>query len=83
MSTPVPPAAPGRIDQSTILWNKVVKARSVVAAQRHLPMRRPSIARAELLSALEAYAASLTDRGRPIPYALRDELRLRRLTRND
>jgi hypothetical protein len=38
-------------------------------------------ARAELLSALEAYAASLTHHRRPIPYTLRDELRIKRLTR--
>jgi len=82
MSTPVPPAAPVRIDELTFLWNKVLKARTLVTAQRHLPIRGPSIARAELLAALEAYAASLTNHRRPIPYALRDELKIRRLTRN-
>jgi hypothetical protein len=82
MSTPVPPAAPVRIDEPTFLWNKVLKARTLVTAQRHLPIRGPSIARAELLAALEAYAASLTNHRRPIPYALRDELKIRRLTRN-
>jgi hypothetical protein len=40
-----------------------------------------SAARADLLSALERYAASLTHHGRPIPYELRDELHLLRLTR--
>ncbi len=55
----------------------------MVTAQRHLPIRGSSIARAELLAALEAYAASLTNHGRPIPYALRDELNIRRLTRNE
>jgi hypothetical protein len=64
-----------------ILWNKVLKARGVVSRQRHLPVSRSTAAaRAELLSALEAYAASLTNHGRPIPYVLRDELRLKRLT---
>ena len=83
MSTPTPPATPERIDEPMILWNEVVKARSVVTSQRHLPLGRyPSIARAQLLSALEAYAVSLTNHGRPIPYALRDELRIRRLTRH-
>jgi hypothetical protein len=66
-----------------VLWGKVLKARTEVTAQRHLPIRDSSIARAELLSALEAYAANLTNHGRPIPYALRDELRIRRLTRNE
>jgi len=65
------------------LWDKVLKARIEVTAQRALPIRSSSIARAELLSALEAYAASLTNHGRPIPYALRDELHIRRLTRNE
>ena len=82
MSTPVPPAAPARTDEPTFLWNKVLKTRSALTAQRHLPIRDSSVARAELLSALEAYAASLTNHGRPIPYALRDELCIRRLTRN-
>lgn len=82
MSAPDQPAAPRRPDEPTFLWGKVVKARSVVASQRHLTVgRASSIARAELLSALEAYAVSLTNHRRPIPYALRDELRLKRLTR--
>ena len=83
MSTSIQPAAPGRADEPMLLWNEVVKARSVVDAQRHSPIRGSAIARAQLLSALEAYAASLTNHGRPIPYALRDELCLRRLTIND
>jgi hypothetical protein len=63
-------------------WNTLVKARSVVASERHTPVNRySSTARAELLSALEAYAASRTNHKRPIPFALRDELRMRRLTR--
>ena len=37
-------------------------------------------ARAVLLEALEAYVRSLEERSHPIPYALRDELRLQRLT---
>lgn len=76
-----PPAQPP--DRPTTLWTKVVKARGDVTSQRNLPVgRSSSIARAELLSALEAYALCLTNHGRPIPYALRDELRLMRLTRN-
>ena len=55
----------------------------MATTQRHLPIRGSSIARAELLAALEAYAASLTNHGRPIPYALRDELNIRRRTRNE
>lgn len=82
MSTFIQPSASGGAVEPTILWEKVVKARAVVAQQRHLPGSRiSSIARAELLSALEAYVESLTIRRWPIPYGLRDELRIRRLTR--
>ena len=82
MSAPNVPATPQRLPEPLFLWNKVVQARSVVASERHAPVgRSSSTARADLLSALEAYAVSLTNHGRPIPYALRDELRMRRLTR--
>ncbi|MCW2792617.1 MAG: hypothetical protein JWO76_1715 [Nocardioides sp.] len=58
-----------------------MKARGAVTRQRHLPVRGSfAAARGDLLSALEAYADSLAANGRPIPYALRDELRLHRLT---
>ena len=66
------------------LWNEVVKARTELASQRRMPIgNASSSARAELLSALEAYAASLTSHRRPIPYALHDELQIKRLTRQD
>ena len=71
-----------RTDQASVLWNKVVEARAVVARQRNLPNAQFGwVARADLVAALEAYVAYLTERGRPIPYTLRDELRIRRLTR--
>ncbi len=69
-------------EEFRFLWGRVLEARGVVEVQRRQPSRNYSwTAQAELLSALEAYAESLTNHGRPIPYALRDELRLRRLTR--
>jgi len=83
MSTSIQPAAQGRTNEPTILWNEVVKARSVIDAQRHSPIRRSAIARAQLLFALEGYAASLTNHGRPIPDALRAVLCLRRLASSD
>jgi len=84
VSTPTQPAALQRADEPAILWEKVVKARAVVTRQRHLPISRSHAqARAELLSALEDYVASLTNHGRPIPYHLRDELQIRRLTRHE
>ncbi len=76
------PATPRRPGEPWFLWNQVVKARSVVASERLTPVgRSTSTARADLLSALEAYAVSLTNHRRPIPYALRDELRMMRLSR--
>jgi hypothetical protein len=63
------------------LWEAVLSARAVWAHERHLPQRgsEPN-ARFALLDALEAYVKSLDDRGHPVPYALRDELRLQRFT---
>jgi hypothetical protein len=75
------PTRTQRQAEATHLWRKVVESRDALAAQRRLPRGSDSwIAEADLLSALEAYAMSLTEHERPIPYALRDELRLRRLT---
>lgn len=46
-------------------------------AERRTPNEQ-SAARMALLDALEAYANALEATHRPVPYALRDELRLRR-----
>ena len=64
-----------------LLWDAVLTARAALLRERHLH-RRPAelTARAVLLEALEAYVRSLEERSHPIPYALRDELRLQRLT---
>lgn len=80
-ASPGEPAATRSTSEPADLWRQVLKARGVVTSQRHLPVRGSyAAARGELLFALEAYAESLAARGRPIPYALRDELRLNRLT---
>jgi len=65
----------------TNLWDAVLTARAALAQERRLH-RRPAelTARAVLLEALEEYVRSLEERSHPIPYALRDELRLQRLT---
>src|SRR6476660_3773399 len=65
----------------TNLWDAVLMARAALAHERH-QHRRPAerTARAVLLEALEEYVRSLEERSHPIPYALRDELRLQRLT---
>jgi hypothetical protein len=68
-------------EEPLLLWDQLVQARDALAQQRHLTVTRSDTnARGEFLSALEAYVASLVSRGRPVPYALRDELRLHRLT---
>jgi hypothetical protein len=79
--TLVPLAAPGRRTPPAGLWQAVLKARADLAHKRHLPRRdlEPS-ARAALVQALELYVNSLDERGHPVPYPLRDELRLQRLT---
>ena len=77
------PAAPAAAapDEPLLLWNRLVLARELVAEQRHQALTRSGTeARGDLLAALEAYVGSLVSRGRPVPYALRDELRLQRLT---
>lgn len=73
--------APARGLTARGLWEAVLSARAVWAQERHLPQRglEPA-ARLALLDALEAYVKSLDERGHPVPYALRDELRLQRLT---
>jgi hypothetical protein len=63
------------------LWDAVLTARVALVHERHLHPRPTGLsARAVLLEALEAYVRSLEERSHPIPYALRDELRLQRLT---
>ena len=63
------------------LWDAGLSARAAWAHARHLPHRgsEPD-ARLALLDALEAYVKSLDERGHPVQYALRDELRLQQLT---
>jgi hypothetical protein len=83
MPTPTQRLAPILIDDPAVLWGRVLEARSNVHRQRRSPINGAHAdARATLLKALESYAASLTTRRRPIPYALRDELSLMRLTRH-
>jgi len=63
------------------LWDAVLTARAALVHERHLRRRPPEpTARTVLLEALEAYVRSLEERSHPVPYALRDELRLQRLT---
>jgi hypothetical protein len=79
-AAPSPPAA-GKRPAPAGLWRAVLKARADLAHERRLPQghREPS-ARVALVEALESYVESLAERGHPLPYPLRDELRLQRLT---
>jgi hypothetical protein len=64
------------------LYDDLVAARAVVRDARRTPQRSPErslLAGAELLSCLEAYADALASRHLPVPPAIRDEIRLRRL----
>jgi hypothetical protein len=86
------PSMPSRVDPSTrlvpsdgspiVLWATVLSARTVVAEERTSTRggHQRTAARAVLVRALDAYVLSLKTRGYPVPYALRDEVRLLRLT---
>ena len=80
-SPSMPRLAPRPAVTPASLWGAVLTARAALVHERHL-RRGPGdrTARAVLLEALEAYVRSLEERSHPIPYALRDELRLQRLT---
>ena len=58
----------------------MLSARAGFAQERNQRAPDQMSARVELLDALEAYVESLADRGLPVPYPLRDELRLMRST---
>jgi hypothetical protein len=62
------------------LQREVHTARGVLADRRHGERNPAGVddARAALLSALEDYTAALERERLPVPYALRDELRLAR-----
>lgn len=86
MPTPLQPRRPSApaedTDDPVVLWEAVVQARLALAQQRRHAANSNAhgSARHAFLRALEAYAASIAERRRPLPYALRDELRLLRLT---
>jgi hypothetical protein len=63
------------------LYADLVAARAAVQGYRHAPRvrGRRSVADADLLECLEAYAAALDRYRLPVPGRVRDELRLRRL----
>lgn len=63
------------------LLGEVVRARDAICEVRRGQVSTRSDvgnARHDLVTALEAYTSCLQRLGRPVPYALRDELRLQR-----
>jgi hypothetical protein len=71
------------VDRSTSdLVREIVRARADLLRVRHLHSARldtlssVELAREQLVAALDAYAARLVAEGFPVPYRLRDELRL-------
>lgn len=70
-----------RAPSPAALWQAVLTARVVLARRRCQPGGKVDHeASADLLDALEVYVESLETRRLPVPYVIRDELRIRRLT---
>ncbi|MGN6575417.1 MAG: hypothetical protein ACTHKG_07000 [Nocardioides sp.] len=66
--------------QLGVLASRLRDARSAVAENRHAPVGSPAavLSRRAMLTALEDYIGALEAQRLPVPYALRDELRLHR-----
>lgn len=65
------------------LFQEVVDARAAMSVARRAPLGTSSVvdvARRRLLLALEAFTAELDVRHLPVPYAIRDDLRIQRRT---
>jgi hypothetical protein len=63
------------------LFQEVISARAAMTVARRAPLGRSRLIdapRARLLLALEAYTAELNVRNLPVPYAIRDDLRIQR-----
>lgn len=63
-----------------MLLNRVIRARSELARERHANHGPAALAsaRTQMVRSLEAYTGALTTRHLPVPYTLRDELRTQR-----
>ena len=84
---PMPP--PSAANQSfgsdplLMLFQEVTSARAAMVVARRAPLGTPGLvegSRTRLLRALEAYAAELDARNLPVPYGIRDDLRIQRRT---
>ena len=70
-------------DPLTALFQEVVSARAAMTVARRAPLGTSSVvdvARTRLLLALEAFTAELDARNLPVPYGIRDDLRIQRRT---
>jgi hypothetical protein len=70
-------------DPLLALFGEVTNARAAMVVARRAPLGTPSAVegtRTRLLRALEAYAAALDARHLPVPYGIRDDLRIQRRT---
>jgi hypothetical protein len=71
------------VDPLAALFQEVVNARAAMTVARRAPLGTSSVvdvARTRLLLALEAFTAELAARNLPVPYAIRDDLRIQRRT---
>ncbi|MEP7036292.1 MAG: hypothetical protein ABI934_11945 [Actinomycetota bacterium] len=82
----MPPASaahPVGADPLLALFQEVTSAREAMVLARRAPLGTPGLVegtRTRLLRALEAYAAELDARHLPVPYGIRDDLRIQRRT---
>lgn len=70
-------------DPLQALFREVTSARAAMVVARRAPLGTPGLVegtRTRLLRALEAYAAELEARHLPVPYGIRDDLRIQRRT---
>ena len=70
-------------DPLAALFQEVVSAREAMTVARRAPLGTSSVvdvARTRLLLALEAFTAALDARHLPVPYGIRDDLRIQRRT---
>jgi len=68
-------------DRLLELFQEVISARAAMTVARRAPLGRSRLIdapRARLLAALEAYTGELNVRNLPVPYGIRDDLRIQR-----
>jgi hypothetical protein len=72
------------LDPLNALIQEVLSARAAMTVARRAPLGASNVldtTRIRLLRALEAYTAALDERHLPVPYAIRDDLRIQRRAR--